>query len=181
MCVCMSLWRHGLYVAHQAPLSMRFSRQGYWSGLPFPTPGDLPNPGISHTSRKKLKYNQSLTNCSWPQGAPILTLSCRRRTSPVPIHTVRPLETKIPVSVLPWVAPLKPSLTKQDTLLRDRATLKIGLLSPLSRSHPIQDLPRAFLLISSPQERPWEPLMMAFPCHLLQFCLCFYTCLHSLL
>ena len=32
--------------AHQAPLSMRFSRQGYWSGLPFPPPGDLPNPGI---------------------------------------------------------------------------------------------------------------------------------------
>ena len=29
-------------VAHQAPLSMEFSRQEYWSGLPFPTPGDLP-------------------------------------------------------------------------------------------------------------------------------------------
>ena len=33
-------------VAHQAALSMGFSRQKYWSGLPFPTPGDLPNPGI---------------------------------------------------------------------------------------------------------------------------------------
>ena len=33
-------------VAHQAPLSMGFSRQEYWSGLPFPSPGDLPNPGI---------------------------------------------------------------------------------------------------------------------------------------
>ena len=32
--------------AHWAPLSMRFSRQGYWSGLPFPFPGDLPNPGF---------------------------------------------------------------------------------------------------------------------------------------
>ena len=31
-------------VASQAPLSMRFSRQEYWSGLPFPSPGDLPNP-----------------------------------------------------------------------------------------------------------------------------------------
>ena len=30
----------------QAPLSMEFSRQEYWSGLPFPSPGDLPNPGI---------------------------------------------------------------------------------------------------------------------------------------
>ena len=32
-------------VAHQAPLSMGFSRREYWSGLPFPCPGDLPNPG----------------------------------------------------------------------------------------------------------------------------------------
>ena len=31
--------------AHQAPLSMEFSRQEYWSELPFPSPGDLPNPG----------------------------------------------------------------------------------------------------------------------------------------
>ena len=33
-------------VAHQAPPSVEFSRQEYWSGLPFPSPGDLPDPGI---------------------------------------------------------------------------------------------------------------------------------------
>ena len=33
-------------VAHQAPLSMEFSRQEYWSGLPFSSPGDLPSPGV---------------------------------------------------------------------------------------------------------------------------------------
>ena len=33
-------------VAHQAPPSMGFSKQEYWSGLPFPSPGDLPDPGI---------------------------------------------------------------------------------------------------------------------------------------
>ena len=33
-------------VAHQASLSMEFSRQEYWSGLPFPSPEELPNPGI---------------------------------------------------------------------------------------------------------------------------------------
>ena len=33
-------------VAYQAPLSMGFSRQEYWSGLPFPSPGDLPDPRI---------------------------------------------------------------------------------------------------------------------------------------
>ena len=32
-------------VSHKAPLSMGFSRQEYWSGLPFPSPEDLPNPG----------------------------------------------------------------------------------------------------------------------------------------
>ena len=37
-------------VGHQAPTSMRFPRQEYWSGLPFPTPGDLPNPGIETAS-----------------------------------------------------------------------------------------------------------------------------------
>ena len=36
-------------VTHQAPLSMEFSRQEYWSGLPFP-PGDLPKPGIKPAS-----------------------------------------------------------------------------------------------------------------------------------
>ena len=35
-----------LSVAHQAPLSMEFLRQEYWSGLPFPSPGDLPDPGV---------------------------------------------------------------------------------------------------------------------------------------
>ena len=37
-------------VAHRAPLSMGFSRQEYWSGLPFPSPGDLPDPGIEPKS-----------------------------------------------------------------------------------------------------------------------------------
>ena len=37
-------------VAHQAPPSMGFSRQEYWNGLPFPSPGDLPDPGIEPSS-----------------------------------------------------------------------------------------------------------------------------------
>ena len=37
-------------IAHKAPLSMGFSRQEYWNGLPFPSPGDLPNPGIEPRS-----------------------------------------------------------------------------------------------------------------------------------
>ena len=37
-------------VVHQAPLSIEVSRQEYWSGLPFPSPGDLPDPGIKPRS-----------------------------------------------------------------------------------------------------------------------------------
>ena len=37
-------------IPHQAPLSMGFSRQLYYNGLPFPPPGDLPNPGIEPES-----------------------------------------------------------------------------------------------------------------------------------
>ena len=38
--------RKTVTIAYQAPPSLGFSRQEYWSGLPFPSPGDLPNPGI---------------------------------------------------------------------------------------------------------------------------------------
>ena len=37
-------------VAHKDPLSMEFSRQEYWSGLPFPSPGNLPDPGMKPVS-----------------------------------------------------------------------------------------------------------------------------------
>ena len=54
VCVCMlshvQLFATPCTVAHQAPLSMEFSRQEYWSGLPFPTPRDLPDPGIKPLS-----------------------------------------------------------------------------------------------------------------------------------
>ena len=63
-------------VAHQAPLSMGFSRQEYWSGLPCPPPGDLPNPGIEPKSlmstcigRWVLYHSCHLESHSLPPGA----------------------------------------------------------------------------------------------------------------
>ena len=47
---CVQLFVMLWTVAHQAPPSMGFSRQEYWSGLPFPSPGDLPDPGIEPRS-----------------------------------------------------------------------------------------------------------------------------------
>ena len=49
---CVRLFAILSTVAHQAPLSVGFSRQEYWSGLSCPPPGDLPNPGIEPTSLK---------------------------------------------------------------------------------------------------------------------------------
>ena len=56
-------------VAHQAPPSTRFSSQAYWSGLPFPSPGDLPDPGINPRSPAL----QADTLTSEPPGKPMGT------------------------------------------------------------------------------------------------------------
>ena len=48
-------------VACQAPLSMKFSRQEYWSGMPFPSPRDLPNPGSEPRSPDALLSEPSGT------------------------------------------------------------------------------------------------------------------------
>ena len=74
MCACMlsrfscvrpfaTLWT----VARQAPLSVGFSRQEYWSGLPCPPPGDLPNPGIKPTSPTPpaLASGRLTTSATW--------------------------------------------------------------------------------------------------------------------
>ena len=53
-------------VALQVPLSRRFTRQEYWSGLPFPSPGDLPHPGIE--LRSPALHVDSLP--AEPQGKP---------------------------------------------------------------------------------------------------------------
>ena len=59
MCVCVCVCVHVCVThsvvsnslkPHGVPLSMGFSEQEYWSGLPFPTPGDLPDPGIEARS-----------------------------------------------------------------------------------------------------------------------------------
>ena len=54
-------------IAHQAPLSMEFSRQEYWGRLPFPSPGDLPDPELKPRS-PALQADSSLSE---PPGKPI--------------------------------------------------------------------------------------------------------------
>ena len=61
-------------VAYQAPQSIEFSMQEYWSGLPFPSPGDLPNPGIEPRSPPGLPHcRQTLYHLSH-QGSPLFSI-----------------------------------------------------------------------------------------------------------
>ena len=71
-------------VAHQAVPSMGFSRQGYWSGLPFPSPGELPDPGIEPGS----PILQADTLPSEPPGKPwMVTWLVPKDTASVPALT----------------------------------------------------------------------------------------------
>ena len=66
-------------IACQALLSMGFSRQEYWSGLPFPSPADLPNPGVkpaSHIS-SALARRFFTTSATWETYVAIISLSKR--------------------------------------------------------------------------------------------------------
>ena len=62
-------------VAYQAPLSMEFSRQEYPSGLPYPTPGDLPNPGIEPESIASPALAGRIFTLSYV-GSPKITYTC---------------------------------------------------------------------------------------------------------
>ena len=72
--------------AYQAPLSMGFPRQEYWNGLPFPSPGHLPNPGIE--PRSPTLQAGALTFA--PAGK--LYVSVRRRPNPSRVAGIMNLE-----------------------------------------------------------------------------------------
>ena len=84
-------------IDHQGPLSMGFSRQQHWSGLPCPSPGDLPDPGIELTSLKSLAL-----------AAGFFTISATRKAHPPPTGEDRPFKgqyqwIQIPFSRFSWV------------------------------------------------------------------------------
>ena len=102
-------------VARQAPLSMGFSRQEYWSGLTFPSPGDLPNPGIEPESPAL----QADALSSEPPGKPWRCFRDYKWLTQVPkprIHTM-------PWSMLFLLQPLAP-IPEQCSLLRSGVPLK---------------------------------------------------------
>ena len=74
MCVLSRVWLFATpqTVAHKALLSMGFSRQEYWSGLPFSTPGNLPNAGIKPRSPVSPALGGGFFTTE-PRGKPIIT------------------------------------------------------------------------------------------------------------
>ena len=94
VCTCMCVFSHFIHVwlfvtlwivAHRFPLSMGFSRQEYWSGLPYPSLGDLPNSGIEPESPESPALKAEPFTLSH-QGIYHLTLE---PSSPVPSHSSR--------------------------------------------------------------------------------------------
>ena len=80
---CVQLFVTPWTVAHQALLSMGFSRQEYWSGLPFPSPGDLPDPGIKPGSPAlPADYLPAELPCLWVKA----TLLSGKRKSDYRLH-----------------------------------------------------------------------------------------------
>ena len=76
---CIWLFVHLRTVAQQAPLSMGFSRQEYWSELPGPSPGYLPDPGIEYASLKspELAGGFFTTSATWEAG--VIQIGCCRK------------------------------------------------------------------------------------------------------
>ena len=76
MLSCVRLFVTPWTVAHQAPLSTGFPRQEYWSGLPFPSPEDLPDPGIEPTSLESpaLAGGFFTTSATWDTTVAVLKL-----------------------------------------------------------------------------------------------------------
>ena len=75
---------------HQAPLSMGFSRQEYWSGLPFPSPGDLPDPGIEPRSPTLQADDLAFPGGSDGFSPWVRKISWRREWQPTPVFLPPP-------------------------------------------------------------------------------------------
>ena len=97
---CVQLFATSWIIAHQASLSVEFSRQEYWSGLPFSSPGDLPNPGIKPRS-PALQVDSLLSE---PQGKTKVKVKvaqlCQTHCDPMDYTVHRILQARI----LEWVA-----------------------------------------------------------------------------
>ena len=88
MCCCVGLFATPQTVAHQASLSMEFSRQEHWGGLPFLSPGDLPDPGIKLASLTSHALASGSFTTSVPQEAPFFFFFFKQMPFSLSTHSV---------------------------------------------------------------------------------------------
>ena len=110
-------------VAYQAPPSMGFSRQEYWSGLPFPSPGDLPNPGIK--PRSPALQGDALTseppgkpNSHWGKEPSTKKILSAHRPGKSKRYTTEDIAESKAFSYVIWMSNshLKPNISKPELL-----------------------------------------------------------------
>ena len=132
-----SLWT----IARQAPLSMEFSRQACWSGLPCPPPGDGPNPGIK--PRSPALEGEFFTTDP-PEKPP--TTSPAQPCLILQAYVIAQLLSHVRLFVTPWTAlhqvPL--SSTVSWSLLKFISTESVMLSNYLNLCHPYLLLPSVF-------------------------------------
>ena len=87
---------------HQAPPSMGFSRQEYWSGLPFPSPADLPDPGIEHGSPACRQTLYSLSHQGSPFTRACFPVSCLTSCFFISLDHSAFIPSKHKLQGLPW-------------------------------------------------------------------------------
>ena len=102
-------------VARQASLSVEFSQQEYWSGLPIPPPGKLPNPGIEPTSPETPASADGLFTTE-PPGNPVLALTAQQNESAIHIHMSPSFQISLPFRIPQCVSSLEER--KADTSLK---------------------------------------------------------------
>ena len=123
-------WKIPWTMARQEPLSMEFSRKEYWSGLPFPSPGDLPNPGIEPVSLAS------------PALAGRLFTTVHLESTEQRLHSVQ-LLSHVQLFVTPWAAADQASLsiTNSRSLLKLMSVESVVASNHLILCHPLLLLP----------------------------------------
>ncbi|CAM9750100.1 unnamed protein product [Rangifer tarandus platyrhynchus] len=127
-------------VAHQAPLSRGFSRQEHWSGLPFPSPGDLPDPGTEPGS-PALRADSSPTE---PLGSPEALTQSGTRLSDVTLTFKGP--THVSGSGSAWRRLLRFSKGNVWVTEYENGGLLVHVVNLLCKTTPVNTLPSKLVL-----------------------------------
>ena len=106
-------------VACQAPLPMEYSRQGYWSGLPIPTPGDLPDPGIEPASLASPALAGRFFTTA-PPGKPVTFTTFHAKITHTGTERTTELQLRIHFIGVMRSSPAHPAVSRRDAPSRPR-------------------------------------------------------------